>query len=112
MNTIDPVSHTLGQLQASMEALRTQQMRAEAAADARHGRVMTALEGLQDRVSDVETTVKGHKDKLEVAEELVKSVDRLKERGGGALMILALLWAGVVAVAAWFKTELVRWVWS
>jgi len=112
MSTLDPVSHTLGQLQASVEALRTQQMRAEAAADARHGRVMTALEGLQDRVSDVETTVKGHKDKLEKAENLVESVDSLKARGAGAIFVLAFLWAAVIGVLTWFKAEIVRWVWS
>lgn len=112
MNPIDPTSHAIGHLQASLDALRVQQAQAEQEAEARHERVMAALTALSDRVNAVEGTLKRHASQLETADSLVKEVDRLKQRGAGALVALAAIWTAILGTLAWFKAELLRWLFS
>ena len=112
MGPIDPISHALGSLQTAVEEMRAQQQREMAAANERHDKVMAALDGLRTRVTAVEGTVNAHKVQLEEAENLVETVDRLKAKGTGALIVIAVLWGAAVGAATWFKTEILRWITS
>lgn len=107
--SLDPTSQAIGHLQASIEALRQQQTRAEQEAESRHDRVMRALDGLSERTKAVEGTVTRHAEQLASAESLVKEVDRLKQRGAGVLLVLVAAWGAVVGLAAFFKAELIKW---
>ena len=112
MNALDPTSHAIGHLQASLDALRVQQVAADAEAEARHARVMAALDALSNRVMAVEGVVKLHAEQLTSAESLVKEVDRLKQRGAGVLLVIVAAWGGIVGAAAFFKAELIKWWFS
>lgn len=112
MNPIDPTSHAIGHLQASLDGLRAQQVAADVEAEARHARVMAALDALSNRAMAVEGVVKLHAEQLTSADSLVKDVERLKQRGAGVLLVIVAAWGGIVGLAAFFKAELIKWWFS